>query len=210
VPSFNVEVRVYHSPAPQNTQPTWLPERDNSQAAIAPVLQKLLINSPSAGADVDGDFASRKSARLYSDCARAKWLGREDSNLESEPERCSGESGRPSVGASLIACTFLPMSMFSAGGTQRGPYPAGVRAPRHGGGPTSRPGRSPDQRGQGLGTWLLAHDLAVIDEEHCAAYLESSNSANNRRYASVGFEPLGEFSYPGNGPVLTTMWRSAR
>jgi hypothetical protein len=27
-------------------------------------------------------------------------LGREDSNLVSEPERCSGESGRPSVGAS--------------------------------------------------------------------------------------------------------------
>jgi hypothetical protein len=26
-------------------------------------------------ADVDGDFASRKSARLYSDSARAKWLG---------------------------------------------------------------------------------------------------------------------------------------
>jgi GNAT superfamily N-acetyltransferase len=71
-------------------------------------------------------------------------------------------------------------------------------------------GTHPDHRGRGIGMWLLAHDLAVIDDEHCAAYLESSNPANNRRYASVGFEPVGEFSYPGNGPVVTTMWRSAR
>jgi GNAT superfamily N-acetyltransferase len=68
----------------------------------------------------------------------------------------------------------------------------------------------PDQRGQGLGMWLLAHDLAMIDDEHCAAYLESSNPANNRRYASAGFESIGEFSYPGNGPIVTTMWRSPR
>jgi hypothetical protein len=57
---------------------------------------------------------------------------------------------------------------------------------------------------------LLAHDLALIDEEHGAAYLESSNPANNGRYASAGFEWFGEFSYPGNGPVVTTMWRRPR
>jgi ribosomal protein S18 acetylase RimI-like enzyme len=71
-------------------------------------------------------------------------------------------------------------------------------------------GTHPDHRGHGLGMRLLAHDLALIDEEHRAAYLESSNPANNRRYASVGFEPVGEFSYPGNGPAVTTMWRGAR
>lgn len=71
-------------------------------------------------------------------------------------------------------------------------------------------GTHPDHRGQGLGMRLLAHDLALIDEEHGAAYLESSNPANNGRYASVGFEWLGELSYPGNGPVVTTMWRPAR
>lgn len=71
-------------------------------------------------------------------------------------------------------------------------------------------GTHPDWRGQGLGMRLLAQNLASIDEEHCAAYLESSNPANNRRYASVGFEPVGEFSYPGDGPVVTTMWRTAR
>jgi GNAT superfamily N-acetyltransferase len=71
-------------------------------------------------------------------------------------------------------------------------------------------GTHPDHRGHGLGMRLLAHDLALIDEEHCAAYLESSNPANNRRYASAGFESVGDFSYPGDGPAVTTMWRSAR
>jgi GNAT superfamily N-acetyltransferase len=71
-------------------------------------------------------------------------------------------------------------------------------------------GTHPDHRGKGIGMQLLAHDLALIDDEHLPAYLESSNLANNQRYARVGFEPIGEFSYPGNGPVVTTMWRPAR
>jgi len=71
-------------------------------------------------------------------------------------------------------------------------------------------GTHPDHRGRGIGMRLLAHDLELIDAEHMPAYLESSNPANNRRYASVGFEPHGEFSYPGGGPVVTTMWRPAR
>jgi GNAT superfamily N-acetyltransferase len=71
-------------------------------------------------------------------------------------------------------------------------------------------GTHPDHRGKGLGMQLVAHNLALIDEEHCAAYLESSNPANNHRYARVGFEPIGEFAYPGDGPVVTTMWRRAR
>ena len=58
--------------------------------------------------------------------------------------------------------------------------------------------------------WLLEHALAVIDADGCPAYLESSNPANNHRYAGVGFEVVGEFSYPGGGPVVTTMWRPAR
>jgi ribosomal protein S18 acetylase RimI-like enzyme len=71
-------------------------------------------------------------------------------------------------------------------------------------------GTHPDHRGQGLGMRLLAHDLELIDEEHCAAYLESSNPANNRRYESAGFKSVGEFSYPGDGPTVTTMWRPLR
>lgn len=71
-------------------------------------------------------------------------------------------------------------------------------------------GTHPDHRGKGLGMRLLAHTLEQVDAEHFPAYLESTNPANNRRYASVGFEPLGEFEYPGGGPVVTTMWRPAR
>ena len=57
---------------------------------------------------------------------------------------------------------------------------------------------------------LLAHDLALIDAEHVPAYLESTNPANDVRYRSVEFEARGRFSFPGDGPVVTTMWREAR
>ena len=68
----------------------------------------------------------------------------------------------------------------------------------------------PDHRGNGIGMALLAHDLELVDAEGLPAYLESTNPANDRRYRAVGFEPFGAFSYPGGGPVVTTMWRPAR
>jgi ribosomal protein S18 acetylase RimI-like enzyme len=71
-------------------------------------------------------------------------------------------------------------------------------------------GTHPEHRGHGIGMSLLAHNLEIIDAEHAPAYLESSNPANNDRYASVGFEPIGEFAHPGNGPAVTTMWRPGR
>jgi ribosomal protein S18 acetylase RimI-like enzyme len=71
-------------------------------------------------------------------------------------------------------------------------------------------GTHPQHRGHGIGMKLLAHNLAIIDAEHRPAYLESSNPNNNNRYRRLGFEPHGEFSYPGGGPVVTTMWRPAR
>jgi ribosomal protein S18 acetylase RimI-like enzyme len=71
-------------------------------------------------------------------------------------------------------------------------------------------GTHPEHRGAGIGMALLAHCLALIDGNHLPAYLESSNPANNDRYTRAGFEPVGGFSYPGGGPVVTTMWRAAR
>ena len=71
-------------------------------------------------------------------------------------------------------------------------------------------GTHPQHRGNGIGIALLEHVLALIDADGFPAYLESSNPANNHRYAAVGFEVVGEFSYPGGGPVVTTMWRLAR
>jgi GNAT superfamily N-acetyltransferase len=70
-------------------------------------------------------------------------------------------------------------------------------------------GTHPGHRGRGIGMDLLRHNLAVIDTEGVPAYLESSNPANNQRYESVGFRPIGRFSYPGGGPLVTTMWRAA-
>jgi GNAT superfamily N-acetyltransferase len=55
-------------------------------------------------------------------------------------------------------------------------------------------GTHPEHRGRGIGMELLSHDLALIDEQRRPAYLESSNPANNDRYARVGFQPLVECS----------------
>jgi ribosomal protein S18 acetylase RimI-like enzyme len=71
-------------------------------------------------------------------------------------------------------------------------------------------GTHPAHRGHGVGMALLDHDLGQIDAEGMPAYLESSNPANNARYESVGFETIGEFSAPHDGPVVTMMWRPAR
>lgn len=67
----------------------------------------------------------------------------------------------------------------------------------------------PDHRGSGLGMALLRENLARIDERGLPAYLESSNPANDARYASVGFVPRNEIVEP-SGQVVTTMWRPAR
>ena len=68
-------------------------------------------------------------------------------------------------------------------------------------------GTHPDHRGRGLGMELLAANLARIDAEGAPAYLESTNPANNARYERLGFAPRSEFSIPGDGHPVTTMWR---
>jgi len=68
----------------------------------------------------------------------------------------------------------------------------------------------PAHRGHGAGMALLADNLARIDEQGMPAYLESSNAANDHRYVRLGFEPVGAFQLPQDGPVVTTMWRAAR
>ena len=71
-------------------------------------------------------------------------------------------------------------------------------------------GTRADQRGRGVGMALLQENLARIDAQNAAAYLESSNPANNHRYQSVGFEPVATFQAPGGGPKVTGMWRDPR
>jgi hypothetical protein len=57
---------------------------------------------------------------------------------------------------------------------------------------------------------LLADDLRRIDQLHLPAWLESTNPANDARYRSVGFEPVGSFRTIDEERVITTMWRPAR
>jgi GNAT superfamily N-acetyltransferase len=68
----------------------------------------------------------------------------------------------------------------------------------------------PSQRGRGVGMGLLAHNLALLDERAVPAYLESSNRANDHRYARLGFAEIGEFAAPGGQPTVGCMWRDPR
>jgi GNAT superfamily N-acetyltransferase len=71
-------------------------------------------------------------------------------------------------------------------------------------------GTHPAHRGAGRGMGLLAANLAEMDAHGIPSYLESSNPANDARYARLGYERVGSFGAPGGGPALTCMWRDAR
>lgn len=64
--------------------------------------------------------------------------------------------------------------------------------------------------GQGFGMGLLAANLAEIDRDGAAAYLESTNPENHHRYERLGFCKCGEFELPADGPTVTQMWRDPR
>jgi GNAT superfamily N-acetyltransferase len=70
-------------------------------------------------------------------------------------------------------------------------------------------GTDPAHAGRGLGMGLLEAMLARFDEAGTPAYLESTNPANNQRYARLGFQPRESFEVADGGPVATTMWRDA-
>jgi GNAT superfamily N-acetyltransferase len=71
-------------------------------------------------------------------------------------------------------------------------------------------GTHPDHRGRGLGMALVAERLAELDALGEPALLESSNPANNARYARLGFDQIGEFHAPAGGPPVAVMWRDPR
>jgi GNAT superfamily N-acetyltransferase len=65
----------------------------------------------------------------------------------------------------------------------------------------------PAHRGRGLGQQLLAADLATWDAEGVPAYLESTNSGNDHRYARAGFRPIGGFRAVRDDTWISAMWR---
>jgi len=66
----------------------------------------------------------------------------------------------------------------------------------------------PDRRGAGIGQQLLAATLGHWDAIGVPAYLESTNPANDHRYARVGFVPIGTFHAVRDGAPITRMWRA--
>ena len=57
---------------------------------------------------------------------------------------------------------------------------------------------------------LLADCLTRIDAEGAAAYLESTNPANEGRYEAQGFAVFDSFELVEDGPPVTQMWREPR
>jgi len=64
-----------------------------------------------------------------------------------------------------------------------------------------------DAQGQGLGTRMLSHHLAVLDELQMPAYLENSNEANFGFYERLGFKQINTIEIEKGGLYLWGMWR---
>lgn len=61
-------------------------------------------------------------------------------------------------------------------------------------------------RGRGIGMALLDACLERVDAAGSAAYLESTNPANDARYMRQGYRPVEQVTL-ANGHRITTMWR---
>jgi GNAT superfamily N-acetyltransferase len=70
-------------------------------------------------------------------------------------------------------------------------------------------GTDPDHQGRGLGSALLADQLARCDAEGWPSYLESSKEANVPFYERHGYAVTETLDLP-DGPRLWLMWRDPR
>jgi GNAT superfamily N-acetyltransferase len=67
-------------------------------------------------------------------------------------------------------------------------------------------GVDPTQQGRRLGSAVLAHTLAVADEEGVPAYLEATSARSRALYARHGFDVTAELR-AGDSPPMWAMWR---
>ena len=123
-----------------------------------------------------------------------------------------GQSGDLSLPATLQ----LYWSLFSGGGLaalKRGKATSEAMAEHHPKEPHAylfTVGVASAGRGRGLGRQLLAPVLEACDRTGTMAYLENSNPANQRFYASLGFESMTLFHALPGCPPLEAMKRMPR
>jgi GNAT superfamily N-acetyltransferase len=70
-------------------------------------------------------------------------------------------------------------------------------------------GTDPAKRGNGYGSALLRHALAICDRQKMPAYLEATSARNVPLYQRHGFEALGTIQV-GSSPPITPMLRRPR
>lgn len=70
-------------------------------------------------------------------------------------------------------------------------------------------GTDPAKQGNGYGSALLRHALAICDRQKMPAYLEATSARNVPLYQRHGFEALGIIQ-AGSGPPITPMLRKPR
>jgi GNAT superfamily N-acetyltransferase len=70
-------------------------------------------------------------------------------------------------------------------------------------------GTDPAKQGNGFGSALLRHALAICDQQNMPAYLEATSARNVPLYQRHGFEALGVIQ-AGSGPPITPMLRKPR
>ncbi|MGH6833122.1 MAG: GNAT family N-acetyltransferase, partial [Methyloceanibacter sp.] len=70
-------------------------------------------------------------------------------------------------------------------------------------------GTDPAKQGNGYGSALLRHALAICDREKMPAYLEATSARNVPLYQRHGFEALGTIQV-GSSPPITPMLRKPR
>jgi predicted N-acetyltransferase YhbS len=66
-------------------------------------------------------------------------------------------------------------------------------------------GVTPSSQGQGLGSALVRHGLALADADGVAALLETGNPDNIGYYRQFGFEVWRQEAAPDGGPVVSFM-----
>ena len=70
-------------------------------------------------------------------------------------------------------------------------------------------GVAPGYQGQGYGSALLEHALAIVDRDGVPAYLEATSERNRALYERHGFEVVGAIQY-GSSPTMWPMYRKPR